>query len=185
LAAATERAHHEGLQAAKRQVDAIVAEHTHARVQLEAATRSLGLALDQLSRRDASELEELQHQAVLFGVALCEELVGRELNSCDDAVAAAIERAMRLVPDRGTVALRVHPATFVAAREIVADNPELRGRAQLVADPLVESGGCVAVVGPLQIDAQMGPALARVREIVGDLDKSLLANSDVPAQSQS
>lgn len=181
MAAATERAHRAGLQAAQREVDAVVAAHKHAREQLEAATRALALALNQVTRRDAGELEELQHQAVLFGIALGEDLVGRELRSCDDAVAAAIQRAMRLVPDRGTVSLRVHPATFAAAGEIVAG--ELHGRAELVADPLVESGGCIAVVGPLRIDAQIGPALARVREIIGDLDKSLLANTGVPEQS--
>jgi flagellar assembly protein FliH len=185
LADAMERAHHEGMQAAQREVDAVIGAHTQARSNLDAATRSLGVALDQVTQRDASELEELQHQAVLFGIALCEELIGRELRSCSDAVAAAIERAMRLVPQRGTVSLRVHPATMAAAGVAVAENTELRGRAELVADPDVESGGCIAVVGPLRIDAQVGPALARVREIVGDLDKDLLAISGVPAQSPS
>jgi hypothetical protein len=47
----------------------------------------------------------------------------------------------------------------------------------------VESGGCIAVVGQLRIDAQIGPALARVRKAVGDLDNDLLEFSGAPAQS--
>jgi flagellar assembly protein FliH len=185
LAAATERARQEGLHAARREVDAAIAAHAQARSQLEAAARSLGAALDQVGRRDAGELEALQRQAVLFGVALCEVLVGRELSSCDDAVATAIERAMLLIPDRGTVSLRVHPATFAAAGDAVAKNADLRGRAELVADSQVEAGGCIAVVGQLRIDAQIGPALARVREVVGALDADLLAFASISAQSSS
>jgi flagellar biosynthesis/type III secretory pathway protein FliH len=185
LAAATENARQEGLRAAQREIAAVVAAHNRTREQLEAATRSLASAVDQVAQRDAGELEALQHQAVLFGIALCEELIGRELSSCDDATAAAIERAMRLVPDRGTVYLRVHPAAIAAAGDVVAANAGLRGRAELVADSQVEAGGCIAVVGPLRIDAQIGPALERVRKAVGDLDNDLLEFSGVSAQSPS
>ena len=39
----------------------------------------------------------------------------------------------------------------------------------IVADPAVESGGCILEVGDSRIDAQLGPALDRVRSaLLGD-----------------
>ena len=166
MAQALDEARQQGLRAAQQHVDAVIAAHEAARQQMEAATRALGFAIDRLADRDEAELVELQRQAVQLGIELCEELIGRELEATDSVVLGAIERAMRLAPDRGIVVLRVNPASAAAARQLLMDSPEIGGRAELVADGQVAPGGCVAVIGPLRIDAQIAPALERIREAI-------------------
>jgi flagellar assembly protein FliH len=167
LAAAMSVAREEGLRAARKQVDAALAAHEQARRGFEAAAAALMAAADQLRRHDADSIETVQQQAVMFGVSLAEELIGRELRGCDDTVLGTIERAVAFVPERGTVLLRVHPAD---AHVVNAENgtwERLRSRLEVVPDPAIERGGCVVAVGPLRIDAQLGPALARVQAVLG------------------
>ena len=40
---------------------------------------------------------------------------------------------------------------------------------KVVSDPSVEIGGCVVDAGPCRIDAQVGPALRRARELISEL----------------
>ena len=161
-----ERARTEGLKQAQAEVDAAIAEHTAAAQRLSRAADVLFAAAAQLQARDQDDLGDIEEHAIRFGVDLAEQLVGRELRSCDAALEAAISRALSLAPDRGPVVLRVNPGDLAATRSGVDDRAELPDRVELVADPSVEIGGCIAVVGPLRIDAQIGSALARVRGVV-------------------
>jgi flagellar assembly protein FliH len=163
LAAAMAVAREEGLRAARVEIAEAIAGHEAARRDLEVAAAALRRAAAQLADRDGETITGVQEQAVLFGVSLAEELLGRELNSCDDVVIAAVERAMTLVPDRGEVTLRLHADDLALVAAFTAEMPAIEGRVVLVPDVAVERGGCVAVVGPLRIDAQLTPALERVR----------------------
>jgi flagellar assembly protein FliH len=157
-----ERARAEGLLLARAEIDAAVAEHTAAARALSRAAEALMAAVTQLMTRDREDLADIEEQAIRFGFEVAEQLVGRELHSSDDAFAAAITRAMSLAPDRGPVVLRVNPHDVAGAGQAV----ELAPHVELVADATVEVGGCIAVVGALRIDAQIGPAMARVRGVV-------------------
>ena len=163
LAAAMAVAREEGLRAARSEVQAAIAAQQAASRGLEAAAAALRRAVDELERRDGDTIEGVQEQAVMFAVSLAEELVGRELRSCDDLAIAAVERAMTLTPDRGEVVLRLNAADLTVVQEFTDAVPSVAGRVVLVADVAVERGGCIAVVGPLRIDAQLTPALDRVR----------------------
>ncbi len=163
LAAMRRAAHEEGLRAARAEVDAAIAQHEAARRRLESAATALLRVADQVAQHDREAIDAVQHQAVLFGVSVAEELLGRELRSFDDAVMASVERAIALVPDRGEVVVRLHPGDLAVVQAEV-DQWSTGGLAiSLVADQSVAPGGCVAVVGPLRIDAQLGAALDRVR----------------------
>lgn len=163
LAAAMAVAREEGLRAARAEVQAAIAAQQAASRGLEAAAAALRRAVDELERRDGDTIEGVQEQAVMFAVSLAEELIGRELRSCDDLVVAAVERAMTLTPDRGEVTLRLNTADLTTVQHFTDALPSVSGRVVLVPDVAVERGGCVAVVGPLRIDAQLTPALERVR----------------------
>lgn len=162
LAAAMAVAREEGMRSARAEVDAAVQFHQSAARRFEQAVVALSSAAAQLEAHDDDSIAGLQQHAVMFGLSLAEELIGRELRSCDDTVIASVERAMSLAPDRGTISLRLHPDDL-AVVEAQAAEGGLGGRLELVPDPTVARGGCVAMVGPLRVDAQLDGALARAR----------------------
>ncbi len=166
LAAAMSVAREDGLRKARTEVDATIARYDAAQRGLLSVTRALLQAVDQLQAHDGEAIERVQHQAVMFGAALAEELIGRELRMSDDVVTATVDRAIAFAPDRGGIILRVHPSDLAVAREHAEGIDQIAGRVDLVGDPAIEPGGCVATVGPLRIDAQVGVALERVRAVL-------------------
>lgn len=166
LAAAMQLAREEGLRLARVEVDAAVSAHEAARRELAQATLTLAVAVDELRARDRDDLAELERQVMVFAVELAAALLGRELQLGDGELVASMQRSMSLVPDRGAVILRVSPADAPSARHSVGARAELGERVEIVADAAVVPGGCVAEVGPLRIDGQIGQALDRVRAVV-------------------
>ena len=155
LGAALAVAREDGLRKARAEVDAAIASHDSARRQLQSVTRALLDAIEQLQSHDGEAMERVQHQAVMFGTALAEELIGRELRMSDDVVTATVDRAVAFTPDRGDVILRVHPMDLAVAREHAQGIEQMAGRVELVGDPAVELGGCVAGSGRSP-DARIG-----------------------------
>ncbi|MCU1367712.1 MAG: fliH [Ilumatobacteraceae bacterium] len=166
LAEAMERARLEGLLLARSEVDAAVQAHEDARRDLLDAAASLSRAVEQLIGRDQDDLHDLERQAIGFGVALAEELVGRELATVDEQLLASIARAIDLAPDRGPIIVRVHPLDAQLARSTMSNRADLAHRVEVMDDASIDRGGCAAVVGALRIDAQMQGALERVRAAV-------------------
>jgi flagellar assembly protein FliH len=96
-----------------------------------------------------------------LAVALAESIVEREIRDDDQLVVTAAARALALAPERGAVVLR---AADPATDEPGALAAHMANEVQVVADPSIERAGAVAEVGPLRIDAQIGAALARIRD---------------------
>ena len=69
-----------------------------------------------------------------------------------------------IVPDRGDVVLRVNPTDLAAVLESAAVMGHRAGDVQIVADGNVQRGGCTAVCGALQVDAQLPAVFERLRE---------------------
>lgn len=157
-------AREEGRQQALAQLAAEIDGHRRARHDLELAARALVDALDQIEHADLGLLHDFEQQVLALGVALAEELVGRELRAFDDVAVSGVTRALSMAPDRGAVVLRVHPGDLAAVVESAAVMGHRAGDVQVVADATIERGGCIAVAGSLQIDAQLGTALQRIRE---------------------
>ena len=91
-------------------------------------------------------------------------MLDRELAVSTDPGADAIARALALVPGDSPVTVRLHPDDVRVLGEVshLAQGREL----VVVADPAVERGGCVAEAAGRQVDAQVGPALARVAAVL-------------------
>ena len=166
IAEALEAGRQEGLRRARVEVDAAVAEHHAARRELLLAAGALLAAAQQLEEFDRGDLGDVERQLLVLGTGIAESLVGRELANCDEALLAAIERAMGLVPERGEITVRVHPQDAVAAASALDDRTDVRARLEVLADPAIARGGCVVVVGALRIDTQIQPALDRVHQAI-------------------
>lgn len=129
------------------------------------AIAGLDAAAAALTARSAAEIADAERSVITLAVQIAETILGRELATCDAPARDALARALQLAPARTDATARLHPADLATISELET----LAGdrAVTLVADPAVEPGGCVLEVGPCRIDAQVGPALARVRKELG------------------
>jgi flagellar assembly protein FliH len=135
------------------------------RQRVAASLEALAVAAAGLEQREAVVAEEVERHAVDLAVDLAEALVGHHLRVGDCGARDALARALSLAPEGAAATVRLHPDDAAA---LVAETLPATGRSlTLVADPTVEVGGCVVDCGPRRIDAQTGPALRRVREVLG------------------
>ena len=158
---------------------AMAAESAAYVVRLEAVLRSLDEAAAELGRRQALDLAGLEDALARTAVDLAAAIIGRELEVSASPGADALARALALVPAGATATARLNPAdaalldgerptTALIAPDPVGFGPvgSLAGAptgVTIVADPSIEPGGCILEVGQSRIDAQLGPALDRVR----------------------
>ncbi len=132
-----------------------------------AALAGLGRATDEAV--SGLTVRDVTNTAARLAVDIAEALVGHHLEVDGCAARDAVARALTGVPRSSAVLVRVHPEDA----ELLAGSPEAlaalapTATLELVADPTVERGGCLADVGDRTVDAQLGSALARVREVLG------------------
>lgn len=151
--------------------DAAMAEFTAAEeagraAQLRRMADSLTSSADLVAavRREAIALGEVE--VVELACQLAEAILERELGGTRPAM-AAVTRALRLIPEGEDLVVRVNPDDVLSVEEIQELVPESTVR--ILADPAIELGGCVVVAGACQVDAQIGPALTRARQVLEDL----------------
>jgi len=143
---------------------------------LEAAMRSAALQRDEVTRRAAEALRAaadriaegraeaiavVQHDAAELAFELTRTLVGHELAASARPGLDAVSRALHLALPGEELVVRMHPAEVLDAgvlQDLVPNSV-----VTVVADRTVEAGGCIVDSGPCRIDAQIKPALERVR----------------------
>lgn len=135
------------------------------------AAAAVGAVLDALAAAAAQVRAQrddtvagLERSLVGAAFELAEALLGRELELATSPGRDALARALRLAEGTEAVLVRMHPDD-VATLGTHADLAPGRD-VTVVADPTVERNGCVVQVGDGCVDAQLGPALARVRQVV-------------------
>jgi flagellar assembly protein FliH len=140
---------------------AMAAESAAGAGRLEAAIAALADAAADLRHRQALELAGLEDTLARTAIDLAAAIIGREIQLAESPGADALARAMALVPAGVTARARLHPADAALLEEA----PGIT----IVPDPAIEPGGCILEVGDSRIDAQLGPALDRVRAaLLGD-----------------
>jgi flagellar biosynthesis/type III secretory pathway protein FliH len=171
-----QQGHRDGYDAGLREALAAAAEETRARREREAeaaATRDrqwssvleqLHAAAAGLDAREAPALHAIEREVAAMAVAIAEALVGRHLELATVPALDAVLRALALVPRQAAVTVRVHPDDAATLPDLSTALPG--GHVVLVADPAVEVGGCVAEAGDRTVDARLGPALQRLREVL-------------------
>ncbi len=141
---------------------AATSESAMAADRLQVLGRRLAEAADDLRQRQALELTGLEDALARAAFDLATAIVGRELQLAASPGADALARALALVPAGCAAIVRLHP-------EDAGPLGEVPGSVTVIADPAIERGGCILEVGDSRIDAQLGPALDRVRAtLLGD-----------------
>lgn len=150
------------------QRDALAQARTQAEDATQAVQQALA-ALDAAAARLRSEqsvtVADVEQHVVTMALSIAEAVLGREVAAAAAPARDALVRALALAP-RGVAAVaRLHPADARTIGDVAALAADRT--ISIVADPSVEAGGCVLDAGPCRIDAQVGPALDRVREALG------------------
>lgn len=130
-----------------------------ARRAMDRAAAALASAAEELRAARAEALAVEAPGLVAFALRVVEALAG-ELPP--RLTPARLAEALELVPAEELPVLRLHPEDLETVGELPLD-------AKVLADPTVERGGCVVEVGPTRVDAQRGPALARLRAALGEV----------------
>jgi flagellar assembly protein FliH len=151
----------------------------HAAVTAATATADLATRLDRtltavagaarsLEQRAAQTSAEAAELILSAGLALAEALVGHELAVSRTPGEDAVRRALALAPIGRPVLVRLHPADHAVLAAAGAQR-EVDGRTvTLLADPVVGPGDAVAECDATTIDARLGAALDRVRDLLTD-----------------
>lgn len=134
---------------------------TAARSALAQSLQALEQAVTDVAGRQAAEVADVERHIVELGIAVAAAVLERELAVATTPARDALLRALRLAPERGDVTARLHPddVDTVDVTAVIADR-----NVTVIADAAVEPGGCIVDVGACRIDAQVGPALERVRK---------------------
>lgn len=147
--------HERGQEAAYQEFTSILAPTLHAVENLR----------HELARQDGLTLDGITDSVLDLAYGLVESLLGRELELSAEPVRDALKRAITLAPDRGAIRARLNPDD-VNVVSAIADQLVPGRTVEILADHGIERGGCVLEVGACSVDAQIAPALARVREVL-------------------
>lgn len=161
-----DEARRDGLELARSEVAATIAEYESRCQRLDAILSSLDAARTDLAARDAVTLRDVEAQARTLAVGLAEAIVGHEVAVAADPVGDSVRRSAALLPDRGAVLVRVHPLDLETARTAAPDWFGGVRSVEVIADAAIDRGACALTVGPLRIDAQISTALARMRALL-------------------
>ncbi len=153
-----------GQEAARKDVD----EHQAGLVRR--AVEALSQAAGAVAAGRASALAVAERDAAELAFELTRELVGRELSAAKVPGIDAVQRALALAVPGTEVKVHLHPEDARAFEQLnvwpdlslVAPDCMIEVRP----DRDVERGGCVVEAGACRIDAQIGPAMERVRRVL-------------------
>ncbi len=138
------------------------AEEDRARVEHRAATMALATAVDEAQTEVRRTRDLLAARAVDLALQIAEAVLGRELELAADPGADALRRAVELLPVDVPVTVRLHPADRAQLDAGVLGNRSVR----LVDDSALGRGDAVVETEEQVVDATIGAALARVREVL-------------------
>jgi len=132
--------------------------------QASALLAQLAAAVRSFETRRQRSFDELTTDVAQFAFATVEAMLGRELQLAASPTRDAIERALRMSPDRVHAIVRINPADV----ELVGSVEDIAaGRSvEVVADPSVEPGGCIVRADDCEVDAQFSEALQRLRAVL-------------------
>ncbi|HSF26499.1 MAG TPA: FliH/SctL family protein [Actinomycetes bacterium] len=150
----------ETVAAAAREAEATARRQTEFAQALQGLSRAAA-ALEATVAPAAATIDRL---AIDAAVELVELLLDRELALAQTPALDAVRRALALTPAGRPVVVRLHPDDHAVLSALGA--PTLDREITLVADPSVERSGAIAECDATRVDAQLGPALARVRAVL-------------------
>ncbi|HEY5248660.1 MAG TPA: FliH/SctL family protein [Dermatophilaceae bacterium] len=171
-AAGWERGRQEGRESAMREVaeqDRVRAarlENLLRRHELEWAqvANAMQISMADLDSRDAPVFQDIENAVAAMAVEIAEVLVGRHLEVGKGSALDSVRRALALAPRQSAAIVRLHPDAMPQLSDVTGALPS--GSVTIVADASIEIGGCIVEAGNRTIDAQLGTALQRLRELL-------------------
>jgi flagellar assembly protein FliH len=124
----------------------------------------LGAAVQSLEDGRQVSFDRLTDDVARFAFATVEAILDRELALAGHPVRDAIERALRVAPNRLDAVVVVHPddlETLGAVDDIAGART-----VEIVTDNTIERGGCIVRIADCEIDAQLSRALDRLRGVL-------------------
>lgn len=169
LAEARKEAYRAGYEQARADlVSEAEAHHEELSSRVESALSAMTAACAEVLGARAEAVEVVASDAAELAFELVEALLGRELELSASITYDALRRALALVPEGEALVIRVHPDDLRTLQELVSSvSGSIPSACSVVPDDQVEPGGCVVDAGPCRVDAQLAPALERVREVLG------------------
>jgi len=131
------------------------AEHEHAVAALREAAQRLQSAVGEVCAAVAAH-------AVEVALQLTEAVLDREVALAQDPAADAMRRALALLPEAAAVTVRLNPQDRANLGAAELGGPVVR----LVEDPALQRGDAVVETDTSVVDATVGAAMARVREVL-------------------
>lgn len=149
--------------------DAFLARAAAGELAVARAVTALSKAADTLESCAVAPATEFGDALTAGAFELATILLGRELVLAAEPGMDAVRRALALLPVGRPVTARLHPQDASVVRAaLAAMAPDELGRDILVVDDqAVEPAGALVECDASRVDAQLGPALARVREALG------------------
>jgi flagellar assembly protein FliH len=131
--------------------------------------RAIDAAAAELEQRAVPTLEHLEETVIEMAVTIAQAVLGHELRRRSDRVIIqAMARILVLVPANEPVTVRLSPQDHESLSVADVVNSFASTRViSIVAAPELEPGDVVASSGATEIDGRIGPALDRIRAILG------------------
>lgn len=163
-----------GIRAARLVADAeahvAAAERDRASATRRAAFAQAVTAIDRaaaaLEQRAVPAAEQIEQLILSSAFAIAETLVGRTLADAQLRSNAAVARALSLAPVDEDVTVTLHPADLAALGAAGTTRTEGGRAISFAADDTLAPGDAQARSGATSIDARLGAALERVREVL-------------------
>ena len=127
-----------------------------------AAGRALKVLAEAAAQVHAMRVQSAAEAADALAAAavdIAEAVLGRVLREAESPGADALARALALVPSGCAVRVHMHPDDAALVGDVF-------GSVEIVADASIARGGCVAEGEDWSIDAQIAPAVERVRKVL-------------------
>jgi flagellar assembly protein FliH len=137
-------------------------------VQIDRTIAAFATAAEALERRAIPTVHDIEDAIIDTALKIAEAVLGRETSTASEPGRDALARVLALAPEQRPVTVRLNPADRITIglsngiTELVVDGRLIT----LVDDPTLRPGDAVAVSDATTVDARLGTALERVREVL-------------------
>jgi flagellar assembly protein FliH len=128
--------------------------------------RALSASLDDLENLEAQLIQAAETDLVRLAVAIAQRVLAHQVETDPAWMRDVLTDALKRLPDRRQVAIRLHPHDAALAREQLARLADAAGGSPLtiVDDPGLPRGGCILHSEGTTLDAGVAGAVSRLGE---------------------
>jgi flagellar assembly protein FliH len=129
---------------------------------LRTAVHATARALDELRAGELHWTQHLEENLAALGVAIAQQIIGRETTLAPDVVHGIVRRALDEFPIDQPLVVRLHPTDCALAQVNDGARSDADAAPRFVPDPRVQPGGCLVEGRDRIVDGRVDTALERV-----------------------